>query len=444
MAIYPENFLMDQVISRYECSKKIVVWQAFRDTLSNLFAYYHKPLKHAGVWYLCQCRSISEGHNNLDPNDHPNENSGNICGFTWIDTAHLIEDFHLVNVASCNEDGSTNESPETRLWREIYFFIPILIWYFNKAKKQLDNVDKEVIDLRTHLHRDKVARSILLKVPEDELSAPETPMTGDRFLVSTAMKLRKSPAWAEYVSQEQARSPFEQVPLPGSPGKDGGKHTEISPQSDPNSFPNIGLLSGDLGTLVSSHSDLVISLLMRCSFLDSSERESGSATRDKEEAAMFWLVHALEAQIEQTNVDLKAKILKRDECNAKFAALQVCFSVFFNKHYMSLVYRGDFIMQVFLEDYKKNPQGLDANTPRTFAEQITEVINRNGALPVDLPSTIVGLSEVLHSRNDYFDQEALTVETSIDSYINKLVPHEASFTHSPTDLRVLLTYLDSL
>ena len=195
---------------------------------------------------------------------------------------------------------------------------------------------------------------------------------------------------------------------------------------------------------VSSDSILVTTLLMHYPCLDSGERGPDSDSRSEEEAAKHSAMSALNAQIEKTKAVLEVKLQERDEYSAEFIRFQVCLSILLNNNFMSLVVKGNTVTKAFLDDYKVSPERLDADDMKSVLEQFQELVEHHTALPNDLPSTIIGLSSVLHTSRDYFDKEESTIEASIDAYLSQHVDLGTDITESPADFRILLGFLDSL
>ena len=190
MAVYPDAFPHDQIMNRFE--EGVVILDNFRDRLSSLFTLFHKPLKDAGVWYLCQCRSLFDGLTIAQDFERRPEESGH---------AQPIEAFRLGDLVNCDEKGMTYESPTARTSRELKFFTPIFVWNFNKTKKQLAGLEEEIYALRAELFRERSDLHLATGKPEEELSAPEPPVIEDRFRHGTALEIRKSDAWGEHKSQ---------------------------------------------------------------------------------------------------------------------------------------------------------------------------------------------------------------------------------------------------
>ena len=235
MNIYPGLFLPQQIISRYECSKDLVIWHAFTKSLSESYRSYHKPLKHSGTWYLCQCNSLFEGHGTLGDLGNLMGNSGDGYISASFDTAALIEDFPLVKVIECEEDGTTDEPAEIQMERELKFHVPLFILYYNRAKKQFSSLEQEVYNLRAKLYSDKLGRDNLLGIPQDDSPAPNPSPYRDQSHLGMAAELRNSQAWKDYVTQEQSRSPFSDFKhssLPGSPDHPPSRSSSPTMQMD--------------------------------------------------------------------------------------------------------------------------------------------------------------------------------------------------------------------
>ena len=222
MEVYPDFFSPDQVFSCYEGSRNVIVWQAFKKSLSSLYKSYHKPLKHAGDWYLCQCHSLFEGHGTQGGFRDQAGKADDTYSHATFDTAPLVEDFSLVKVMPCKEDGTTNETAEARITRELKFHVPLFILFFNRAKKRLSSTEQDIYDLRVRLHRDESDYAILSGIPQGKLSELSPDLSGDRFRFGMASHVRNTQSWKDYVLQEQSRSPFsdfKQASQTGSPDR---------------------------------------------------------------------------------------------------------------------------------------------------------------------------------------------------------------------------------
>ena len=154
-------------------------------------------------------------------------------------------------------------------------------------------------------------------------------------------------------------------------------------------------------------------------------------------------MHALEEQIEQTKAKVEAKLVAREELNAKFVSFQVCLSVLLDDNYLRLLIEGDFIIQAFLQDYKSRPVGIDGEEGRNYVDYIEDLVKHNKDLPADLPSTTAALSDALYNK-EYFDKEETSVEKVIDDYIGGHVQQDANIALSAADYRILLGFLDAL
>ena len=176
--------------------------------------------------------------------------------------------------------------------------------------------------------------------------------------------------------------------------------------------------------------------------LDQHKNRFDLALQNRAEAASLG-VSALEEQIERTSEDLSAKCQERDEYYTKFTGLQVCLSILFNDNYVLLLINGDLIMQEILQNHQSEPSNIIIDQSSHF-DYIQELVDRCRTLPTNLASTVIGLSGILSSSNDYFEEEESSVEMSIDAHIGEQVPEGNDIATAPSDYRILLSYLDSM
>ena len=147
----------------------------------------------------------------------PPEDDPVLIGSATYDTnlTHLFQCFRQrpIVVGSCDENGwLPNESSDASLSRQLNFFVPIISWEYNKARKMLLDVDESLSEWWNVLNISEsgIQRIVPTYVPAELPAIPaKVDEDGERLKLGTGLDVRMQKAWLDYLAQRSRKEEAE-------------------------------------------------------------------------------------------------------------------------------------------------------------------------------------------------------------------------------------------
>lgn len=234
MAIFPDFFVVDHLLSQYDITKSTVDWSRFQLALHEHFRRHFRNkdpnngLQKYSVFHRCS-RSLLLHVGSSLPSDTVEQPVAPMPKVSLFTPRSAVSEINLL--PENKGRWSLNETDEA-VARQLRFYVPALIWAYNELKKAL-------LDEDAHISR---LRSILKAQDEHQLVAPLPVLNPNmlRFAAGTALTMRGEDYWKKAIrymmGQRQAEESAREAKKQAS--KDARRTTKHQPKVDtPSSIP---------------------------------------------------------------------------------------------------------------------------------------------------------------------------------------------------------------
>lgn len=439
------------------------MWNPFKKMLVTLHYKFHSVIGAQGRYSLSQVRSCF-----APPSVSENPDTGD-------SSVLILKDFHPVHVVDCDEFGRILEADDAFLKRQLYFFLPKLIWEFNSAKKKIDTTEHEMKGVKDALlgQEDEYRHLFQRPAPGAPSTAPpppEEPQAESRFAVGTAFLIRMKAEWRKFID-EHNKAPS----APAKPALDTGSdypwrqkrlgsyfQPYVPPVKNPHSalpyaYPpawewqgyaeSTGPLARDeVGNVPLSGSATSASASDRSTSSTTLPSISGVLLTGSSHPDFRYADAALQTAINSTKDEIASLENRRKGCMKDFEVLRKCLAILLDDEVLHLAILQGTALRSATNDFAHMNDNRDVRfgDASQRVNALLEDARRIEDSGIDFQRACNKLDTIL-TTEDYYTSKNESLENSIDDFIKKTVDATNRSTTGPvTDMHFLLCKLDPL
>lgn len=450
MELFPNIFNPKAVLNMHDSTGKTVTWRFFKSTLEKYFKEYHEiqSTDQGRTWYLVQIHScledLSGGKSTFytssgAPERESAADEALLGGFTnvWMDVP-------------CDEEGVVDEEDDDFVKREMQFFLPTVIWEYNKCKKALVDIDRKIHEWKLIVRNSTEAMNGMLPHNGQIVLPPvDPPQTESRFLVGTALDVRAEMAWFQFLSNKMAsqyaESTIEDTGASRRKREDPDEDRLVEYERKYKAVERFVKRMPDWDRKFSGRSSADTYRPGSRYPPSSAQAPGASSSRHRSgDQKREMVISVLQSQIKDANDHVSEFLETRRELLRRFNIFRKYLEIVLDPDIVRMAVLDDSVLRKVTNTYAHMNDHFDGAFPESL-RGIQELFDAAGKKKVeDFQGLVNKLSRVLYEEEDYFDRGSLTVERNLDQYIGNSAPKGAKVTETLTEFHILFMRMEPL